>query len=60
MLRFLLSTIIVGMNLLGTVPEQKASLKPDAEEYAVYSALVDNLCVRERAQFVLIIDHYTS
>ena len=57
MLRFLLSTIIVGIPLLSTAPDQKASLKPDAEEYAVYSVLVDNISVRERAQFVLIIDH---
>ncbi|HBB88246.1 MAG TPA: hypothetical protein DC047_11580 [Blastocatellia bacterium] len=56
MLRVLLSTIIGGITLLNA-PDQQASLKPEAEEYAVYSVLVNDLSVRERAQLVLIIDH---
>jgi len=61
MLRCLLVlTTILTLTAVSTATVQKAPLKPDADEYAVYSALLDELCVRQGVRFVLIVNQTFS
>ena len=62
MKRFFCTAVITALAALATstIGNGQVPEKPEALDYAVYSAVVDEFSLRQRCQFVLIIDRTTT
>ena len=60
MTRILCAGVITALAALATPVNGQVPEKPEALDYAVYSAVVDDFSIRQPSQFVLIIDRTTT